>query len=110
MCPAKFEESSPLIINDPQEPGLSEAPITATDSGFRKTSNSHKVFPFFILACQHLSDNIQSFEDLEKIYIFCGFPQNVVDLPMEEIKIGFRFQNLALMMPRVKLRQNGTVS
>jgi hypothetical protein len=79
MCPAKFEESSPLIINDPQEPGLSEAPITATDSGFRKTSNSHKVFPFFILACQHLSDNIQSFEDLEKIYIFCGFPQNVVD-------------------------------
>jgi hypothetical protein len=46
MCPGKFDESSPLIINDPQEPGLSEAPITATDPGFRKTSESNIAFLF----------------------------------------------------------------
>ena len=33
-------------MNDPQEPGLSEAPITATDPGFRKTSESNKAFLF----------------------------------------------------------------
>jgi hypothetical protein len=40
MLPENFTERSPSIIKAPQDPGLSDAPITAMDFGLRKTFKS----------------------------------------------------------------------